>query len=99
MVLEVLVHAKCPNLFLSENLGHLGVRGEVLLVLWGLQVFLPDVGPEALDHLNPAKFLSLGHAQEVNKGLREAERFGESTSFRHCRKGGSKFGYLFLLMK
>merc|ERR1719341_1340467 len=48
MVLQELHHPKGLQLFLSENLGHFGIREEEHFVLWILEFLLLDVGPKAL---------------------------------------------------
>ena len=48
---EKLGHSKSTNAFSSEDLGHLLVRGEVLLVLRVLEVVLLEVSPQLLHTL------------------------------------------------
>ena len=49
--LEELGHTEGTDLVLSKDGDHLGVGGEVLLVLGVLELLALDVGPEALDNL------------------------------------------------
>jgi hypothetical protein len=56
MLAEVFSHAKTPHLVLAEDLGHLLVRLEILLVLGILELVLLDVGPKLLDTLAPGGF-------------------------------------------
>merc|ERR1719464_1866909 len=81
--LEELCHTEGTNLVLSEDGDHLGVGGEVLLVLRVLQLVGLDVGPESLDHLGPGELLVLLRADEVSELLAEGQRLGESGSFGH----------------
>merc|ERR1712122_178119 len=49
--LEELGHTKGTDLVLSKDGDHLGVGGEVLLVLGVLELLALDVSPEAFDNL------------------------------------------------
>ena len=83
MSLEELGHTEGTNLVLSEDGDHLGVGGEVLLVLRVLELVGLDVGPEPLDDLGSAELLVLLGADKVSELLAESEGFGESGSLGH----------------
>jgi len=77
---EELGHAEGADAVVTEHLGHLLVGGEVLLVLWVLQVVLLDVGPQLLDALG-ARRLLLPH--DVGQLGAELHRLGQTGSLRH----------------
>ena len=81
--LEELGHTEGTNLVLSEDGDHLGVGGEVLLVLGVLELLALDVGPESLDDLWPGQLLALLGSDEVGQLGAEVQRLGESGSLRH----------------
>ncbi len=65
---EELGHGEGPDAFRSEDLGHLLVGSEELLVLRILQVVLLQVGPELFDALGTG---SLGLPDDVGEFRRE----------------------------
>ena len=77
---EELGHAESPDAILPEDLGHLLVGDEELLVLGVLEVVLLQVGPQLLDAFGTAGFLL---ADDVSQFSGELHGFGESGSFRH----------------
>ena len=66
---EELGHGECTNAIRPEDLGHLLVRSEELLVLGVLQVVLLQVGPQLLDALGPGGFLLADDLGEVSGEL------------------------------
>jgi hypothetical protein len=77
---EELGHAEGTNTVGTENLGHLLVGEEELLVLGVLEVVLLEVGPELLDALGTA---GLFLADDIGEISAELHGLGESGSFRH----------------
>ena len=77
---EELGHAKSTDMIGAENLGHLLVGGEELLVLGVLEVVLLEVSPQKLDAFGTA---SLFLANDVGEVSAKLHGFGESGSFRH----------------
>ena len=77
---EKLGHAEGTDLLGAENLGHLLVGGEVLLVLGVLEVVLLQVGPELLDALGPGGLLL---ANDVGELGGELHGLGETGSLGH----------------
>merc|ERR1712073_259454 len=65
------------DLILSEDRDHLGVGGEVLLVLGVLELLGLDVGPEPLDHLGSGELLALLGADEVSQLGGQLQGLGE----------------------
>jgi len=51
MFANMFAHAKSPHLVLSEDLGHLFVRLEILLVIRILEIMFLDISPKLLDTL------------------------------------------------
>jgi len=81
---QELGHAESPDAVSAEDLGHLLVGGEVLLVLGVLQVVLLDVGPQLLDALGPRRLLL---PDDVGQLGAELHGLGESGSLRHFDGG------------
>ena len=77
---EELGHAEGADAVGAENLGHLLVGGEVLLVLGVLEVVLLDVGPQLLDAVGAGGLLLANNVGELS---RELHGLGESGSLRH----------------
>merc|ERR1712109_155763 len=77
---QELGHTKSTDAVGTENLCHLFVRGEVLLVVGILQVVLLEVCPQFFDAFGTASFLL---ANDGSKVLAELHGFGKSSSFRH----------------
>ena len=77
---EELGHAKSTDTIGAENLGHLLVGGEELLVLGVLQIVLLEVSPKKLDAFRTASFLLANDVGEISA---ELHGFGKSGSFRH----------------
>ena len=77
---EELGHAEGADTIVAENLGHLLVGGEELLVLGVLEVVLLDVGPQLLDAFGTAGLLL---ANDVGQLGAELHGFGKSGSLRH----------------
>ena len=66
---DVLGHREAAHLVLAEDLGHLLVGDEVLLVLGILQVVLLDVGPEELHELGAGRLLLADDVGELGAEL------------------------------
>lgn len=77
---EELGHAEGADLVLSEDLGHLGVGGEELLVLGVLEVVLLDVGPQLLDAFGPGGLLL---ADDVSELRAQLHGLGQTGSLGH----------------
>ena len=77
---DALGHAEAADLLRAEDLGHLLVGDEVLLVLGILQVVLLDVGPEELHELGAGRLLL---ADEIGELGAELLGLGESSSSGH----------------
>ena len=79
---EVLGHGESLDLVLSEDLGHLLVGGEVLLVVRVLEVLLLEVGPQELHQLGPRRLLLADDGGELG-----AQLLGGGDSFSLLRHG------------
>jgi hypothetical protein len=77
---EELCHAEGTDAVVTEDLGHLLVGGEVLLVSGVLEVVFLQVGPELLDALRAAGLVLADDGGEVSA---ELEGLGESGSLCH----------------
>jgi len=77
---QELGHTESPDAVSAEDLGHLLVGVEELLVLWVLEVVLLDVGPQLLDALGTGGLLL---ADDVSELVGELHGLGESGSLRH----------------
>jgi len=77
---DVLGHTESTDPVVAEDLGHLLVGVEELLVLGVLEVVLLDVGPQLLDALGPGSLLL---ADDVSELGGELHGLGESGSLRH----------------
>ena len=77
---EELGHTESPDTFGAENLGHLLVWGEVLLVFGVLEVVLLQVGPQELDAFRSGSFLLSDNVSQICWQL---HGLGESLSFWH----------------
>jgi len=77
---EELGHTEGADPVVTEDLGHLLVGVEELLVLGVLEVVLLDVGPQLLDALSPGSLLL---ADDVSQLSGELHGLGESGSLRH----------------
>jgi len=77
---EELGHAEGADAVASENLGHLLVGVEELLVLGVLEVVLLDVSPQLLDAFGTAGFLLSDNVGELSA---ELHGLGESGSLGH----------------
>ena len=76
---------------MNHYLSHLLVWGEVLLVLWVLEVVLLDVSPELLDALCAGSFLL---AHDVSQLSAQLHGLGKSGSLRHLEEVWVlKFGF------
>jgi len=73
-------HTESTDAVVTEDLGHLLVRVEELLVFGILEVVLLDVSPELLDTLGTAGLLL---ANDVGELSAELHGFGKSGSLRH----------------
>ena len=87
---DMLGHAESTNFVSTENLGHLFVGDEVLLVVGGLEVVFLEISPKFLDALGTAGLIRANNSSQISA---ELQRFGESGSLRHFDKF---FWYLFL---
>jgi len=77
---QELGHTESTNPVVAEDLGHLLVGVEELLVLRVLKVLLLDVSPQLLDALGPGSLLL---ADDVSELSGELHGLGESGSLRH----------------
>ena len=77
---EELGHSEGTDFVVAEDLGHLLVGDEELLVFGILEVVLFQVSPKLFDAFGTAGFLL---ADDVSQFSRELHGFGESGSFRH----------------
>jgi len=77
---QELGHAESPDAIVAEDLGHLLVGVEELLVLGVLEVVLLDVGPQLLDALGAGSLLL---ADDVSELVGELHGLGESGFLRH----------------
>ena len=77
---EELGHAEGADTIVAENLGHLLVGGEELLVLGVLQIVLLEVSPKKLNAFGTAGLLLANDVGEISA---ELHGFGKSGSFRH----------------
>jgi len=77
---EELGHTESTDAVVAEDLGHLLVGDEELLVLGVLEVVLLDVGPQLLDAFSAAGLLL---ADDVSELRAELHGFGKSGSLRH----------------
>ena len=82
---EELGHAEGADTIVAENLGHLLVGGEELLVLGVLEIVLLEVGPQELDAFGAAGLLLANDVSEVGG---ELHGLGKSGSFGHLCKFG-----------
>ena len=76
--LKVLGHSEGLDLLGAENLGHLLVGGEELLVRGVLEVVLLDVRPQLLDALGTAGLLL---ANDIGEFIAKLHGLGKSTFF------------------
>ena len=82
---EELGHTEGADAVGTEDLGHLLVGGEELLVLGVLEVVLLEVGPQELDAFSAAGLLLANDVSEVGG---ELHGLGKSGSFGHLYKFG-----------
>ena len=75
---EELGHAEGADVVGAENLGHLLVGGEELLVRGVLKVVLLDVSPQLLDALGTAGLL---FANDIGEFIAKLQGLGKSTFF------------------
>ena len=80
MSAQELGHTESTNPVVAEDLGHLLVGVEELLVFRVLKVVLLDVSPQLLDALSPGSLLL---ADDVSELGGELHGLGESGSLRH----------------
>ena len=80
MSAQELGHTESTNPVVAEDLGHLLVGVEELLVLRVLKVVLLDVSPQLLDALSPGGLLLADNVSELSG---ELHGLGESGSLRH----------------
>ena len=80
MSLEELRHAEGTDLILSEDGDHLGVGGEVLLVLGVLELVGLEVGPDPLHHLGSGQLLPLLGTDQVGELGAQSQRLRQSGS-------------------
>jgi len=77
---QELGHTESTDPVVAEDLGHLLVGVEELLVLGVLEVVLLDVGPQLLDAVGAGGLLLANNVGELS---RELHGLGESGSLRH----------------
>ena len=80
---NMLGHTESTDFVRTENLGHLFVGKEKLLVVRGLEIVFLEVSPKFLDAFGTA---GLFLADDVSQVRAELQRFGESGSLRHFDK-------------
>ena len=83
MCADMLGHAESTNFVSTENLGHLFVGDEVLLVVRSLEVVFLKVSPKFLDAFGTAGLILANNSSQIGA---ELQRFGESGSLRHFDK-------------
>jgi len=86
---QELGHTESTDPVVAEDLGHLLVGVEELLVLGVLEVVLLDVGPQLLDALSPGSLLL---ADDVSQLSGELHGLGKSGSLRHVESLESLVG-------
>ena len=80
---DMLGHAESTNFVSTENLGHLFVGDEVLLVVRSLEVVFLEISPKFLDAFGTAGLILANNSSQIGA---ELQRFGESGSLRHFDK-------------
>ena len=80
MVFEVFGHAEASQFIFAEDLSHLFVRLEILLVLGVLKLVLLDVGPQLLHAFTPSR-LFLAH--DIGQFGRQLVRLRQSGTLGH----------------
>ena len=80
---DMLGHAESTNFVSTENLGHLFVGDEVLLVVGSLEIVFLEVSPKFLDAFGTAGLILANNSSQIGA---ELQRFGESGSLRHFDK-------------
>ena len=88
---EELLHAEGADAISTEDLGHLLVGGEILLVLGVLEIVLLEVGPNELGAFSAASLLLADDVSEVGGDLHGLGKSG-SSSFGHLCKFGLVLG-------
>ena len=81
MSAEELGHREGADAFVAEDLGHLLVGSEILLVLGVLEIVFLKVSPELLDAFGTASLLL---ADDISELRAELHRSGKSGSFFLC---------------
>ena len=77
---DVLGHTESTEFVSTENLGHLFVGDEILLVVRSLEIVFLEISPKQFDAFGTASLLL---ANDISQVSAELQRFGESGSFRH----------------
>ena len=77
---DELGHAEGTDAVLAEDLGHLGIGEEELLVLGILEIVLLEVSPQVLHALGAGSRLVAADISELSA---EGHGLGESSSFGH----------------
>jgi len=80
VVFEVFGHAEASQFIFAEDLSHLFVRLEILLVLGVLKLVLLDVGPQLLHAFTPSR-LFLAH--DIGQFGRQLVRLRQSGTLGH----------------
>lgn len=78
---QKLSHTECTDPLASEDLGHLFVWEEVLLVFWVLEVMVLEVLPQHLDTLCSG---GLFHSYDSCEIIAELHGLGQTRSFSSC---------------
>merc|ERR1719491_2699647 len=71
-------HTESTNFVRTENLGHLFVGDEILLVVRSLEIVFLEIGPKKFDTFGTA---GLHLANDISQISAELQRFGESVNF------------------
>ena len=77
---NMLGHTESTDFVRTENLGHLFVGKEILLVVGGLEVVFLEISPKFLDAFGTAGLILANNSSQIGA---ELQRFGESGSLRH----------------
>ena len=87
---DKLGHGECAHPILAEDFGHLGVGGEIRLLLGVLEIVLFEIGPESFDALRPRSFV---RADERSQLGGKFVNFIDAGSFlRHGENTNDEFG-------
>ena len=77
---DVLGHTESTEFVSTENLGHLFVGDEILLVVRSLEIVFLEISPKQFNAFGTAGLLLANNISQIGA---ELQRFGESGSLRH----------------